>query len=170
MKLQKIPPGFLDLMDLKTDGGNPPLFSDELRGVVDLTDMYSADKLITGQWNGSAGAVSRTYTILGTLPVLQLARLRAVGGGFTMGAAAGTFLRLTLGIRIASTTFAPPPTVPLFFESYVPPIAAITHYVGGYLSRPLVVQPGSELVLISRGDAAGVDHIPSVLALFEALE
>lgn len=158
--LQKAPQALLELLRLRTQGDQPTAFSDVLTPVIESTEFYGADQIRTAATTGAAAAVNASVTaIVGTTT-----RYVGIGGAFTVGAAAGTFLNLQLFLVWQQGGSA----VPLFptFEP-VRLAAGRTYYFGGLLQKPLVLPAGTQINALSLGDAGGADHVLALRLLLQ---
>jgi hypothetical protein len=161
MNLQKVPAFLLDLFRLRTTGQLPTAFGDTVVPTVDVSSMYGSDMQVTSSSSGAAGALPRNV-VAG--PVGYATRYLGLAGEAVMGAAAGTQLRLTIGVAV--------PTVgqqffPLFSTLITAPQAGGSYMVGGLLPYPVVFPPGTALLLRMFGDAAGADHVASLKLFIE---
>lgn len=164
--LHKSPSGLLELFRLRTLGANPPLFGEQVSPVVDVTEHYGAD-VMTSQFdqlnnvtlNGAGGtSVTRTQT--------ALTRLYAMSAQVQMGAAGGTILLLSIGIR-APNASAPVVILADRVVGACPP--GRTFRVSIPLPRPLILPNGTVIVSFFESDAIGADHTISQRFLLQDL-
>lgn len=159
MNLQKAPAVLLDWFRLKTQGQNPTQFGDAVLPVVDVGSLYGAEMQAIGGSNSAAGAFPRLLTaVIGTA-----SRYLGVAGSVTMGAAAGTQVRISVGVRI-------PRNAALFplFDTYVAvPQAGRVYYAGGQLPYPIILPAQSQVEVLVDGDAGGADHVSGLLLYLE---
>jgi len=159
--LQKYPGGLLELLSLKTLGKAPELFDDTVAPVIEVGELYGMDRLRTTSTAGAAGAVTGALQEIVDGPN----RYRAIGGSIGIGAAAGTWLVLGIGIRMPGVAG---PVCWLNWAAFTPRIG-VRFAVGGFLGEPLSLPSGAVIELETYGDAAGADHVRRVTNLFEAL-
>lgn len=76
-QVNRIPRGFLDLVGAQTQGKNPPLFSDGLSPVVDMTALYLAETTGVANTNFAHTVVGNVGTI--TIPQDETWSVIAVG-------------------------------------------------------------------------------------------
>lgn len=59
-KINRLPVGLSQLLQIKAGGNTPPILNDELRGVIDLSDFYLANKEQT--WTALQNNVNARFT------------------------------------------------------------------------------------------------------------
>lgn len=163
--LQKYPRGLLESLDLKTLGHTPNTFGETVVPVVDAFDNYLVDRIFTSQLTPVIGAIGQTlFTTLSVGP----ARIQSLGALVIVGAAAGTWVRITLGFRLPSTSNA---LSTVHQESFVVPIlgAGRTLRTGVVLNQTFIIPSGGQTWVQTSGDAAGVDHSVSLDSVFQAM-
>lgn len=160
MQLHKVPAGLLDLLRLRTLGRAPDQFSDSVLATVESSNFYGADVMVVASDSGGAGAVSRSVTGTAARP----GRLFAMSGQITIGAAAGTALRLLL-------SFSPGPQFSsvIVAQEVWTPVAAGVFCVSIVFPSPIVFLAGASFTFTTAGDAGGADHTPVRRELFENL-
>jgi len=157
-QLHKAPRFLIDLLRLRTQGGQPNQFGSQVIPIVDTTRMYGADMQLSSSAASGATAVPATVTFT----IVNEATYLAVAGEFTVGAAAGTFAALTIGYRSsASSVF-----VPLYSERIVP-TAGRSYFYGGQLRQPIVARAGAQFLSLVQSDAGGADHVVDLRMLSE---
>jgi hypothetical protein len=148
--LQKSPQGLLESFALKTLGEAPKQFGEVVSPVVDVLDFYTTELMFSAQSpSTTVGAFNQTISA-----TLSLTMLRSVGGTFIEGAAAGTFMHWSLGVRVRSTTIV----AWLASGSFAAIGIGASRAFGVTLPKPIIVPSGSELVGFFTSDAAGADH------------
>lgn len=163
--LQKGPNGLLELFRLKTQGEQPTAFDDTVAPSVDVTEAYGQDVQIVS--NDSLTNVTVTQTIVATVGLAQRggARILNASGFIQLGAAAGTQVRMLLGIRNRSVEGL----------CYIGENVITAPVAGGYYAvvSSLTVAPwlpsGGQIVLEVQGNAAGADHILALRTLQQLL-
>lgn len=148
--LHKAPEGLLQLMRLRTLGANPNQFDEVAGAFIEVANFYGSDLLVSSTVTDAAGAISQTSTGTAQFP----GRLFAMSGQITVGAAAGTNLRLIL--RFAPNVAFPPVTVA---DRVVTPVANASFHISVLFPSPIVFKAGAQFVLSTSGDAAGADHV-----------
>lgn len=99
MRLQKVPRAFLDALDLRTDGVNPPQFGDAVVGTFEMDAHYLADRLASASATGN-------LLLNGSAVSLQVAagqwwRVVALSGVVDIPGAANEFAKIALAIQLA---------------------------------------------------------------------
>ena len=159
LPLHKSPVGLLDLLKLRTLGRNPEWLNEVVGPILDATNFYGADLQVVASDSGGAGAMSRSVSGTAARP----GRLLAMSGQVTVGAAAGTQIRLLV-------SYTPGPSfsaVILATEVITAPVAGAVYAVAAVLPSPIVFAPGAGFTFTVAGDAAGADHTPVRRDLFE---
>lgn len=157
--LHKTPRGLLELFRLRTLGANPPLFGELVEPGIDVAEFYGADLQTVATQD--SGPVALPTGLEGT--ALFPGRLLQMSAFVTMGAAAGTQVRLTL-------EYSPNPaltSVQIGFAVIDAPQAGATYTVVARLTRPIVFLPGAQFFAFVSGDAAGADHVLTRRDFFE---
>lgn len=151
--LQKTPYGLLDLFRLRTQGANPPQFGELVTPTADVTEFYGADLSQVFNYTPGAGAITQTLTF--TQPSVR--RILGISGEVNIGAAAGTVLRMRLGVRPAAGN-----VVHWIGQSLPTPAIGVKFVVSAQAFVPYVLPAGAQVVLEVDGNAAGVDHQSAV--------
>jgi hypothetical protein len=157
--LHKVPRGLLELLRARTLGRSPDELANAVIANVDATEMYGSDLCVVASDSGGAGSINRTVT--GTSA--NMGRLLGMSGQVTIGAAAGTQVRLLL-------QYSPGPqfsAVIVADRVITAPVAAAVYAVSVQFPRALVFNPGATFTFTTSGDAAGADHTPVRRDLFE---
>jgi len=162
--LHKAPNFLLDLFRLRTQGKQPDEFGTTVGPVVDVHAFYAADLLKTSQTVGAAGAVASYTVTANTGSPIALVGLAAA---MTVGAAGGTQLRITVGIALPTVSSGA--FFPLFVQGFFnTPLAGQTYWHGGKLPGPkLVIPGGTHLQARFHSNAAGADHVGTLLLMYE---
>jgi hypothetical protein len=154
-ELHKAPLGLLDLFRLRVLGEQPNKFGREVQPSVEVGQFYGLDR--TTDTNDSLTAVAITQTIIHTIGNLSPggpALIETLGGLVIVGAAAGTQIRMLLGVRTRPTSGL----VYIGENVITAPVAGGFYAVVGMVSRPMLLPPSGQVVLEVQGNAAGVDH------------
>lgn len=149
LRLSKFPVGLLELFRMRDNGRVPTLFSDEIDPSVDVTDFYGADILVASGSSAGAGVIGRTQSDT----IAKPQRLLTIQGNLTIGAAAGTWLTLTVGFSIPGGTFG----VQLGAVTFTPIIGGTYRVAAPVMG--LVLPDGCQLFTSSEGNAGGADHV-----------
>lgn len=159
MQVSKVARGLIEILRLRPLGQNPPQLEDALRATIDATEMYGSDMVVVSSDVGGAGVMTRT--VIGT--AIRPGRLLQASGLVGVGAAAGTQIRLRVGIRPSSNF-----TLCYLQQTIVTaPVAGATYVLAGPLTKPIVYGPGWQFVIECEGDAGGADHTLTGRYLFE---
>ena len=150
MKIQRAPVGLGSFFRI-FGGVGPVELNDKINGSVDLTDMYGSSLLQVTNDAAGAGIISRVVAGVAQAP----GRLLHMSGVAVLGAAAGTFLKVSL--LFAPNGATPPATVGSTIIT-VGLVAAATVRFGAPLTKPIVFNPGAFLQVEFVGDAGGADH------------
>lgn len=163
MLLPKVPRGLLEIVKARAQGRAPADLSDVVTAIIDATSMYGSD-MQTGQTTQlGAGAISRTVTASMSSPFTAPGRMLMCSGAVTMGAAAGTQVRISIAYRHtlgAQQTFNEQRVI-------TAPVAGAFYVVPIVYPSPIVYGPGAQWTLTVEGDAAGADHTMLLHQLFE---
>lgn len=159
--LHKAPSGLLELLRLRTLGGQPNLFSEQLLGTIRANEFYAVDLLRSGNTAGAAGAFPRSVAgVVGAgvtgAPGGPIA-LVSYAARCVMGAAGGTQLRIRVGIDIPDAG----PTALVGAGVFTTPVAGGSYVVPVLFSPWLVLPAGSRFICDAESDAAGADHVLS---------
>lgn len=167
--LHKAPSGLLELLRLRTLGGQPNQFSEQLIGTIHANEFYASDLLRSGNQTGTAGAFPRALTgnvgagITGAPGgPIALTHFAAI---IVMGAAGGTQVRIRIGLDL-------PDSGPTSWVGHMvgAPAAAGGGYVAVAAFSPwLVVPAGTRFVANAESDAAGADHVLSFTTISAVL-
>jgi len=153
--VNRIPRGFLDLIGAQTQGKNPPVFSDGLSPVVDMTPLYLAQTLGTHKVQVSHTAASQQVSI--TVPSDEVWLLLSLGTN-ALAATIGEFEQWIFIINDVIRESGVATNLP---QIHVTPLAqnlAINQLLstGVTLARTIVVQGGMELIAkLAQRDATG---------------
>ena len=150
--LSKAPDFLLSLLRLRTLGGQPNQFNEALLPVVESTEFYGSNLLVTG---ASPNAVQAfPANVVGDVGTTS--RYLGLGGIVTLGAAPGTFLHGTVFAQIPTSINT---AFPLFPTVRVTGLAAAaTYWFGGMFASPRVFPAGTRLSFVAASDAGGADH------------
>lgn len=161
--LHKAPKGLLELFRLRTHGSNPPTFGEIVAPSVDVTEYYGADLISTVSENSAAGAA--TGQLNGAAAVFAR-RYLGLSGTWVGGAAAGTWLEVSVGIG-----GVPGGGNVLFGAKTVSvPVAAAVYRVAAVFPVPLVLPPGAFPFVLTESNAAGVDHVRQLRYMFQIFD
>lgn len=162
--LHKAPRGLLEIFRLRTLGAQPNLFAELVQPVTDVTDFYGVDTLV--EVNENSVAPGTIIDGLTSVPAEFARRLIAVSGAVVIGANAGTFVDLSLGINLPGFVFAPVRIA----EKFVNPTAVGGGYTVTATFPPLMLPAGHTLTVACSGDATGNDHVFNIRYLFQRLD
>lgn len=160
--LHKAPRGLLELFRLRTLGQQPAQFAEHVSPVVDTTDFYGVDLVVTNaqQTSGAAFTQALEFTLTD-----GPRRFLGLGAQVEIGATGGTYLTMRLGVRDrVGGAFAP-----MFYSTVGTVDPGVTYGVGGFLSGGLVLNAGSVITAVFESDAPNADHDFSVRTLFQDL-
>lgn len=160
MDLHKASLGLLELFRLRTLGRNPSFFSDTITGVCDVTEFYGCDLLSSVAETAAAAAIGPMSSAVAANP----RRYLCMQGQVTIGAAAGTFLRLQIGFNHQGVSQA------LAIATYTPVVGQTFAVTTGKIPGGLVLPPGDFLQLIVLSDAGGVDHVNAMRYTFNVFD
>lgn len=150
--LAKAPDFLLSLFRLRTLGAQPNQFSEQVIPVVDTTNFYGNNLLVTG----ASPNVVQAFPANVVGDVGTTSRYMGVAGIVTIGAAAGTFL---MGTVFAQIPNAGQTAFPLFPTLRFTGLAvASTVWFGGLFASPMVFPSGTRLSFVATSDAGGADH------------
>jgi hypothetical protein len=158
--LHKFPLGLLEVFRLRTSGGQPTEFGQGVQATTDVTDFYASDLLAVQ--NSSSGATTLPLTLVVTMPNPR--RILGVSGVVVLGAAAGTVLRLRLGVRTNASQ-----AIHYIGSATYTPTALVSHPVLGSALPPYTLPAGSQLVLEVDSNAGGADHVIALRHLAQDL-
>ena len=138
------------LQFLRIKGGlGPNALGLDVGPSLDVTEFYGVQsQVVTQESFGPTG-----LSAFGSIASTSARRYLAVSGSVTIGAAAGTFLSLSVGFRLGSTGS----TVVWITNGPFAPVVGGLYRVGADV-RGLILPPQSQVILRVDGNAGGVDH------------
>jgi len=160
--LQKAPLGLLQLFRLRSGGVGPEQFGGELTPTVECVDFYGVDRVVGVLETSAAG----TASTMASASSQFARRLLGLSGTFTVGAAGGTWLHLSINVQIAPSTAR----IGFGVVHITTPIPTAIYRVAASLPMPLVLPPGHSYVLEVNSDAGGADHVKSLRYLYQRLD
>jgi hypothetical protein len=149
--LHKSPSGLLELFRLRALGKQPDQFGNAVQPVYDVGDHYAPDLYVTGRFDTAPGVMNQTLTARGSV-----GRYMHVSGTVVVGAAAGTFLHMRLGLQQPGGN-----PIAWLVQSNFTPRVAVAFTIAVPVLR-MVLPAGVAFVLNTQGDAAGADHDLSI--------
>lgn len=153
--LQKAPRGLLELLRLRTLGDQPYEFGSALEPGIDCTPFYASDLQKTLSFGPSVGSLvvvgGLEFTAIPVNPIL----VYGIGGQLTLGAAPGTYVEWSVGLRLPQATAQP---CILATGRKTALIAAQVIPFGSSLSVPIICPAGGAIYVQCKGDGAGADH------------
>lgn len=157
--LHKAPSGLLELLRLRTLGGQPNQFAEQVIPTIRANEFYAVDLLRSGSTSGAAGAFPRSIAgnvgagVVGAPggPIALVAYAAIV----TMGAAGGTQLRIRIGLDLPDAG----PTAWVASEVFAPAAAGGSYVATALFSPWLVLPGGARFFGTAESDAAGADHV-----------
>lgn len=162
MLLPKVPRGLLEIVRARAGGKAPDQLSDVIVGMIDSTAMYGAD-LVTGFSATQAASAIGTGVTLNSTALTSPGRGLHLAGTVNIGAAAGTQLRMTLGvIHVQGATFHALETTVI-----TAPVVGASYRITYSWPYPHVFLEGCAWQLVTSGDAGGADHTFQLQLLFE---
>lgn len=168
LNLQKSPYGLLELLRLRTGGKAPDGFAPTLQTTVDATEFYGADLLRSSTTSSAAGGFPRTASgVVGLSGGPGGAnRYLQIHGQIAVGAAGGTYMLGTVGVRPLGGSSA----LCVLGTLAVPiaPAGVFMHVVAN-LPVPLVLPPGTVIECSFNSDATGTDHVATLRTLLQTL-
>lgn len=160
-KIQRQPLGLGNLLSI-FGGQSPTELEDRARVIVDGTDFYGASQVVATSENQAAGASAGTFAGASSA---NARRYLGLSGAFIVGAAAGTYLTVSVGI-----TF-PNGTVVQWGNTNIPtPIATATYRVVANFPGPIVLPPGCSPSITVDSNAGGADHVKQLRYSFQRLD
>lgn len=161
--LHKSPKGLLELFRLRTLGAQPNSFVEGVAGVVDITEFYSNDL----QGIGQSSFAAENFPMSVVFTEERVTRYLAINGGVTMGAAGGTWLKMTLCYRPTPASTA---NVAVASSLVANPVATQLYRFQLVFANPWVLPAGAQWLLFAESDAAGADHTPMIRTLVQLLD
>lgn len=156
--LHKVPTGLLELYRLRTLGHAPNEFSDTVIPTVESLEAYAAPEMQTVSTTPNIGAIN-AGRIASIITVANFTWLWGIGANITMGAAAGTWLLIEVGVMIGQSQSL----MTIASWDQRSPGATFSTSAGVLLPKPLVLRAGSQLYARVSGDAGGADHSLAVV-------
>lgn len=154
--LHKSPRGLLELLRLRTLGAQPSLFSEGVQPVVVVNDHYAADLLVNSNHDLAAAA----FPLVQTVTTAGVTRLMTFSVDVTLGAAVGTYLALSIGLQLPSSSN------PVSWYGYqlftAGLIAGEAYRLVANMPSPLILPSGAFLIAGASSNAAGADHVLSL--------
>lgn len=162
-RLTKYPPGVLELLTLKNEGTGPDVFGGMLVPTFDAIEFYAESSVFpaTDLFNGIAQG---TVNLSSTAPYAR--RVLGLGGTIVIGADAGTWLSMRIGVRFPQGFTVPFGTLNLI--GTVP--AGSRWFVACNFPKPLVLPAGHQYELAWYGDFSGADHVGELQYVFHRLD
>lgn len=164
--LHRSPLGLLPLFGLQTLGRSPTQFGDLVAPVVDVGDMYGADRLTNAIVTGAAGASPRTLSL--TSPFGSAIKLHAFSAEIVLGAGPAANANFTAIAQILDPVGN---TSSIFSGAYlvggIAYAAGTSLVVGGQLPYPRVIPPGWTLRIVWQFTDPAVTHLPQIRFQFE---
>lgn len=154
-QVNRIPRGFLDLVGAQTQGKNPPLFSDGLSPIVDITPFYLAETVGIDRLNLAHTVVGNVGTFI--IPQDETWSIIAVGS--TAVVALATEFEQIQWQTLSTPRQVPVGTVPaVFFTTPLLSVTTINQTLahGFVLPRQLVLNGGVQIqARIAQRDTSG---------------
>ena len=153
--VNRIPRGFLDLIGAQTQGKNPPVFSDGLSPIIDMTPLYLAETLGAHKLNFSHTVSAQQAAVV--IPTGEVWLLLSVGTQ-AFATTVGQFEQWTFLINDVIRESGAAPNLPSFHVTEVATNLAVNQTLATGFTIPsmIVVQGGMEIIakLVQR-DATG---------------
>lgn len=153
--VNRIPRGFLDLIGAQTQGKNPPIFSDGLSPIIDMTPLYLAETLGAHKLNFAHTTNGEQASVV--IPTGEVWLLLSIGTQ-ALATTAGEFEQWAFIINDVIRESGAAPTLPQFHVTEVATNTAANQLLATGFTLPsmIVVQGGMKILakLIQRDATA----------------